>query len=88
MNSLPPSTWIPRTGKRGLGDQFVEQRLGAGGAGSSGDAADGPFGDRVIGGEVFDRRVGPHVDEERVDLNELAGAPGLAAFGQAAGVTL
>ena len=52
------------------------------------DAADRPFGDRIVGSEVLDRLVGPDVHEERVDLHEFARGLGLAPLGQAAGVTL
>jgi hypothetical protein len=48
--------------------------------------AEGPFGDTVIGGEVLDGLLGAKVDEEPVDLDEFAGRPGLAAFGEAPGV--
>ena len=50
--------------------------------------AERPFGDRVGGGEVLDRLVGPDVDEEGVDLDEFAGRLRLASFGQARGVAL
>jgi hypothetical protein len=46
-------------GEGRLSDELGEQRLGAGCARSCGDAADGPLGDRVIGGEMLDRLVGP-----------------------------
>src|SRR5579871_3054049 len=50
--------------------------------------ADGPLGDRVVGGEVPDGPVGPHIDEEGVDLDDLARPFGLEAFGEARGVAL
>ena len=54
------------------GDEFVEQvPCGASGCGA-GDVADGPFGDRIVGGEGLDRFVGG-VDEQGVDLDEFAG---------------
>ena len=69
-------------------NELVEQRLGAACARLPGDAADRPFGDRIIGSEVLDRLVGPDVHQERVDLHEFARGLGLAPLGQAAGVTL
>jgi hypothetical protein len=88
MNSDPPSTWIPLTLKGRAGDELVEQVLrGAGGCGGC-NVPHGPFGDRVVGGEVFDRPVRLYVDEEGVDLDELAGRPRFSAFGQTLGVTL
>jgi hypothetical protein len=50
--------------------------------------AERPFGDGIVGGEVFDWLVGPQVDEEGVDLDEFAGRAGFAAFGEALGVAL
>ena len=52
------------------------------------DVADRPFGDRIVGGEVFDRPVGPDVDEEGVDLDEFTGSLGFSALGQTLGVAL
>jgi hypothetical protein len=75
-------------GERRFNQELVEQRFAAGCARLCADAADGPFGDRVIGGEVLDRLVGPDVDEECVDLDEFARGLGLAPLGQAASVTL
>ena len=40
-------------------------------------APDGPFGDRVIGGEVFDGFSRREVDIDRVELNDGAGFCGL-----------
>jgi hypothetical protein len=52
--------------------QLVEQDPCGAGGGGAGDVADRPFGDRIVGGEVFDRPVWPDVDEEGVDLDEFA----------------
>ncbi|MGO9235762.1 MAG: hypothetical protein ACLP4V_17460 [Methylocella sp.] len=72
-------------GERRFGDELVEEGFGARRAGLQGDAADRPFGDRVVGREVLDRLVGADVDEQRVDLDELPRGLGFAAFRQAAG---
>ena len=69
--------------ERGVGDELVEQVFCGGGGNDGGDVAEGPFGDRVIGGEVLDRSVGAEVDEQRVDLDEFAGLSGSASLGQA-----
>jgi hypothetical protein len=50
--------------------------------------ADRPFGDRIVGGEVFDRPVGTEVDEEGVDLDEFARGLRFSALGQALGVAM
>ncbi len=75
-------------GERRFGDELFEQRGGAVCAGAGGDAAERPFGDGIVGGEVLDRLAGPDVDEEGVDLDEFAGRLGLAALGQPARVAL
>jgi hypothetical protein len=70
-----------------LSDEFVEETLGGLRRSAGCDLADCPFGDRIVGGEVFDGDIGPNIDDERIDLNEFAGALGLAALGQTAGIT-
>jgi len=42
------------------GEELVEQVLGGAGGCGGRDMADRPFGDRIVGGEVFDRPVGRH----------------------------
>ena len=66
--------------ERGVGDELVEQVFCGGGGSDGGDVAEGPFGDRVIGGEALDRSVGAEVDEQRVDLDEFAGLSGSASL--------
>ena len=56
-------------------EQLVEQVPCGVGGGRGRNVADRPFGDRIVGGEVFDRPVGLDVDEEGVDLDEFAGRP-------------
>jgi hypothetical protein len=60
--------------ERRFAQALVERSLSTDCAGLGGNAAAGPFGYRVIGGEVHDRLVGPHVHEERVDLHGFARA--------------
>jgi hypothetical protein len=55
----------------GKGASAMSLGLGGAGSGESCDAADGPFGDRIAGGEMFDRLIGGDIDEERVDLDDL-----------------
>ncbi len=74
--------------ERRFAQEVVEQRLRADCARLGGNAAERPFGDRIIGSDVRDRLVGPNVHEERVDLPAFARRLGLAPFGQAAGGTL
>ena len=42
----------------------------------------------MVGGEVFDRPVGPDIDEESVDLDEVSGRLGFSAPGQTVCVAL
>ncbi len=71
-------------GERGFGAELVEDGFGGLGRSFGRDAADGLFGDRIIGGEVVDRPVRPHVHKERVDLDDLAGLVGLRPLGRRA----
>ena len=82
MNSDPPSTWIPLISNGALAMSLSSKFFCGGGGGGSdgGDVAEGPFGDRVIGGEALDRSVGAEVDEQRVDLDEFAGLSGSASL--------
>ncbi len=40
------------------GDELVKEDFGGVGGGFGRDVAEGPFGDGIVGGEVFDRLVG------------------------------
>src|SRR5690606_15559273 len=77
------------TGDRegGFGDELVEEGGGIGGGGAGGDLAEGPLCDGIIGCEVLDRLAGSDVDEQRVDLDQLAWERWPEAFGQATGVS-
>ena len=75
-------------GERRFAQALVEQRCAAGCARWCADAADGPVGDRVRGGEVRDRLGGPDGDEARGALDAFARGLGLAPLGPAASVTL
>ncbi len=57
------------------GEELVEQVLGGAGGCGGRDMADRPFGDRIVGGEVFDRPVGTDIDEEGICPNPDSGAP-------------
>src|SRR4051812_44132120 len=55
-----------------LGDELVEEGRGAERGRAAGDEGEGPLRHGVVGCEVLDRLVGPDVDEQGVDLDELA----------------
>ena len=84
-NSDPPSTWMAAL-EGHVGDDLVEEG-GARLAVAARDAGDGPFGDRVVRGEVLDVAAGSEADEDGVDLNDLSGAAGLRPFGRRRAVT-
>jgi hypothetical protein len=67
--------------ERHVGDELVEEGAGEVGGCAAGDPGDGPFGDRIISGEVLDRLVGADVEEERVDLQISPGWLGFSPFG-------
>lgn len=48
----------------------------------------GPFGDRIVGGDVLDGFLRTDIYEQRIDLDELTGNLGFPAFWQAPGVAL
>ena len=54
---------------------FEEDRCRGGGRPIEG-LGDGPFGDRIVGGEVFDGFVGRDIDVDGVELDEAAGLVG------------
>ena len=56
-----------------VGCDFVEQACGGLGCGAVERFGDGPFGDRIVGGEVLDRLGGGEIDEDGVELDEAAG---------------
>jgi len=64
-------------------DDLVEEGSGKVCRGASGDACDGPFGDRIVCGEVLDASAGGKVDEDGVDLHDLSGPIGPETLGQA-----
>jgi hypothetical protein len=70
------------------GDELFRESLCGADPGETCDAADGPFGGGIVGGEMFDRLIGGDNDEERVDLDDLAGPLRLEAFGQTSDVAL
>ena len=55
-----------------VGDDLVEEG-GCAACGAARDAGDGPFGDRVVRGEVLDVAAGSEADEDGVDLDDLSG---------------
>ncbi len=69
-----------------FGQHLVEEQAGGSGGGAVGGLGDGPFGDRIVGGEVFDGLARRDVDEDGVDLDHAAGGVGLEPLGQAHGV--
>ena len=71
-----------------LAEHPVEEASGEIGGCAAGDAGDGPFGDRVAGGEVLDGVAGGEVDEDGVDLDDLSRPFRLEALGQAFGIAL
>src|SRR5437879_5278648 len=75
------STACQRARSRLCGGLVKGKSVCGGGGSDGGDVAEGPFGDRVIGGEALDRSVGAEVDEQRVDLDEFAGLSGSASLG-------
>ena len=75
-------------GEGSLFEEFAQQGSGIAGGLILGDASDGPFGDWIISGEVLDGLVGPDIDGQRVDLDELARQMRLAALWQTLGVAL
>src|ERR1051325_7519216 len=72
--------------ERSLFDELVEQRAGTLRSRPRRDAPNGPFGDRIIGGEVLDGAIWPHVHEQRVDLHQRARLLRLEPSWQAAGM--
>jgi len=86
MNSDPPSSWMPETLKGR--DELVEEACCEVGGGAAGDAANPPFGDRVVSSKVLvgvSRRVS---DRQGVDLDDPARRGGLETLGQAFGMSL
>ena len=63
-------------GEGHLGDDLVEEDRGRGGGRPIEGLSDGPFGDRIVGGEVFDGFVGRDIDADGVELDEAAGLVG------------
>ncbi len=59
-------------GEGHVGEHLVEEACGRDCGGAVAGLADGPFGDRAIGGEVLDGLAGSEVDEDGVDLHEAA----------------
>ena len=74
--------------ERSGGDELVEQGFCGAGGSVGGHVGKGPFGDRVVGGEVLEGAVGTQVDKQGVDLDQFAGLFGFASLGQALGVAL
>jgi hypothetical protein len=48
--------------ERSVGEELVKRGFGAGRESLSGDTTKRPFGDRIVGGEVFERSIGAKVD--------------------------
>ena len=85
MNSEPPSTWMASTLK-GMSAVSLSRNIAAEAAVARlVGLGDGPFGDRIVGGEVLDvaARGERHIDG--VELHDLAGLGGLGGLGQALG---
>jgi hypothetical protein len=60
-------------GEGRLDDDLVEEDRGRDGGCPAEGLGDGPFGDRVVGGEVFEGFVGRDIDIDGVELDEAAG---------------
>lgn len=58
--------------KRAGGDQLAQQGGSAASGRSTGDQSSDPFGHRIIGGDVLNRLVRCDIDEEGIDLRQLA----------------